>query len=460
MTQKMSFSKIVASASVGNVLEYYDFTLFVYLAPFISPLFFPTGDKVTAIIAGLGVYALGYFMRPLGAIFFGYIGDTYGRKRALILSIIMMAIPTALIGCLPTYHSIGILSPLLLLLCRLLQGLCVGGEYNGAGIFVVENVQKGNQTLAGSFITSSSALGGLCGSAVAGLVLLPFMPPWAWRGAFIAGALIAILGIYMRLKITENKPIPISSQRQTPLYQAVKNHPRAILCTMAAAGFTGLMYNLSFSYVSIFLTTFKHWPLTQSLAVVSFGSVFYIALVPLIGRFADAFGVKNTMKLGAYATFILIYPTLLLLSWATSLAGVLLAVSLLVVLCALYHAPMNYYMATLFPLSCRYTGVAFSYSIAMALLGGTTSMILVSLVSWINDPLLPSVYVMFGACLGLLSVIKSKPAAVTHPPSPDSAYEPPKPTSIKKEKTRLQAPLAGVSKKGKELPSHRRWVTP
>lgn len=407
MTKKMSFSKIVSSAAVGNVLEYYDFTLFVYLAPHIGPLFFPKGDKITAIIAALGIYALGYFMRPLGGILFGYIGDTYGRKNALTLSIIMMAIPTVLIGCLPTYEAIGVYSPILLTCCRLLQGLCVGGEYNGASIFAVENVEKG-RAFAGSLVTSSSALGGLIGSAVSGVVLMSFMPSWAWRGAFILGALIALFGLYVRLKVTENKPLERLSQR-APFLEAIKKHPRSVLCTMGIAGFSGIMFNLSLSYISIFLTTVKQWPITQALAVVSSGLVLYITIVPIVGRLADYFGTRITILTGAIGTILGIFPAIYLLTWSTSVTGILAGVYLLIILSAWFQAPMNYYMATLFPPECRYSGVAFSYSAAMAMFGGTTSMILASLIQWTHNPFVCVFYVLFGACIGLLGVYYSRP---------------------------------------------------
>ena len=178
---KSSDKKIILASMAGNVLEYYDFTLFVFLTPLISPLFFPAEDKVISLIAGLGTYAVGFFMRPFGSLFFGYIGDTWGRKKALTLSIFMMAIPTVLIGCLPTYEQVGMMAPLLLITCRLFQGLCAGGEYNGASIFTVENIQKAGAGLAGSFITSSSAIGSLSASIVASLVSLPGMQTWAWR---------------------------------------------------------------------------------------------------------------------------------------------------------------------------------------------------------------------------------------------------------------------------------------
>lgn len=415
MNNRMSFSQIVGSASVGNILEYYDFILFVYLAPHISPLFFPPGDKLTAIIAGLGIFAIGYFMRPLGAILFGYIGDTYGRKQALTISIILMAIPTVLIGFLPTYQSIGIFSPILLTMCRLLQGLCVGGEMNGAGIFAVENVSRNRRIFAGSVISSSTVVGAFLGSMVAGFVLSPFMPSWAWRGAFIMGALIAIYGLYIRLKIKENNPIEPNRER-VPLFQAIKNHPRAILCTVGVAAFSGIMFNLSLSYVNIFLATVKHWPMTQSLGVVSFGMALYICVIPLIGRIADYVGAYKTMMSATIATIVGIYPGVYLLTWSTTLLGVLCGVSLLVILTAWFIAPLNYYMASLFPTKCRYSGVAFGYSFGIAVFGGTTPMILTFLIKWTGNPFVCVYYALLGTCMALAALRFAKSAISTRDP--------------------------------------------
>jgi MHS family proline/betaine transporter-like MFS transporter len=412
MTKETSFSKIVGSAGIGNVLEYYDFTLFVFLAPHISHIFFPTGNNVTAMIAGLGVYAMGYFIRPLGAIIFGKIGDTYGRKQALTLSIMVMGIPTVLIGCLPSYQSIGILSPLLLTLCRLFQGLSVGGENTGAGIFTIENVQTNQRIFAGSLITSSSAFGGLLGSSVAGFVLLPFMPSWAWRGAFIVGALIAIFGLYVRLHVIENNPIKNTDPR-SPFREVLKNHPRSVFCVIGIAAFTGIMYNLTLTYLGVFLATFKNWPLANSLGVVSLGTIVYIILVPSRGYFVERIGVRKIMIASAIATMALIYPIFWVLTVTTCLYTILIMTTLLVVLTATFHAPINFYMASLFPPSCRYSGVALSYSIGMAIFGGTTSMILASLVHWTNNPLFCVVYVIFGAFLALLALVLIKPPSQT-----------------------------------------------
>lgn len=408
MNKTTSFSKIVGSATIGNVLEYYDFLLFIYLAPHISPLFFPAEDKITAIIAGLGVYALGYFMRPLGAIAFGYMGDVYGRKQALTVSIIMMAIPTFLMGCLPTYQSIGIMAPLMLILCRLIQGLSVGGEYIGAGIFSVENVVANRRSLAGSLITSASGLGGLLGSMVATFVFLPFMPPWAWRGAFMLGAFIGLFGLYIRLKVLENNPIS-SAGKRAPLMEAIKQHPKSIFCTFGIAAFSGIMNNLTLSYISVFLTVFKGWPLYQALSVMSIAKVLYIIINPFVGKISDHVGERIMMLTGAVATIILIYPLIVLLNNSYTIFPALCAVIPLAILSSWFQAPMNSYMASLFPPTCRYSGVAFSYSVGIACFGGTTSIILTSLIQWTNNPLISILYVVFGSILGLGAVLISKP---------------------------------------------------
>lgn len=431
MNKTTSFSKIVGSASIGNVLEYYDFLLFVYLAPHISPLFFPAEDKITAIIAGLGVYALGYFMRPLGAIVFGYMGDIYGRKQALTVSIIMMSIPTFLMGCLPTYQSIGIMAPILMILCRLIQGLSVGGEYIGAGIFSVENVVANRRSFAGSLITSASGLGGLLGSMVAALVFLPFMPPWAWRGAFMLGAFIGLFGLYIRLKVMENNPIS-SEGKRAPLMEAIKQHPRSILCTFGIAACSGVMNNLTLSYISVFLTVFKGWPLYQALSVMSFAKVFYVVLNPIVGKISDHVGERIMMVTGAVATLVLIYPLIVLLNNSHTIMLALCAVTPLAILSSWFQAPMNSYMASLFPAACRYSGVAFSYSVGIACFGGTTSMILTSLIQWTNNPIITVAYVLFSAILGLIAVLASKPLNKNEPNSHKSKNK--KPATVQTQK--------------------------
>jgi len=408
--EKRKSAKVIAAGMIGNALEYYDFNLFVFLTPVISPLFFPSEDKIASILVALGTYAIGYFMRPLGAIAFGYIGDIYGRRRALTLSIILMAIPTFLMGLLPSYEDVGIFAPIALICLRLLQGFCTGGEYNGAGIFTIENVDQKRAGFAGGMITSSSAIGCLMGSTIASLCLLEIMPSWAWRIAFLLGIVVGFVGVYLRSRIPDVYFTKVLNEKKQhlsfPLFEVIKNNPSAIFCTIGISAFSGIMYNISMTYVSIFLTVFQKWTPSEALSVMSFGILAYIILAPLGGWISDKFGGKNVMIMGALATLLGIYPFLSLLS-SNSIVSVIIAQLILVALAAWFQGPMNLFMATLFTPETRYSGLAFSYCVGMAIFGGTTTMFATFLANWTNNPITPAYYVMFGAIMGLISVVQA-----------------------------------------------------
>lgn len=416
--KKNKTRQIITAAMVGNSLEMYDFTLFAFLSPILSSLFFPSDDKIASLIATLGTFAVGYFMRPLGAIFFGYIGDKRGRKKALTLSIILMALPTFFIGLLPTYETVGFIAPIALILLRLLQGFCAGGEYNGAGIFVVENVESHKAGFAGGMITASSAIGVLLGALVAAFCTLKTMPPWAWRGAFLFGIVVGLIGFYIRRRLRDvylSEILEKKKQRSTfPLIEVIKSNPTAMLCTAGMAAFSGIMFYMSMSYVSIFLTKFQMWQPSSALFVMSLGILCYILLAPFTGWLSDKIGVKKVMVSGALVTLLCIYPFLVLLTSTTSIIHVIAAQLLLAASAAWFQGPMNLYMNRLFSPETRYSGLAFSYCTGMAIFGGTTPMISVGLIDWIHSPKAPAFYVIFGAIIAIVSVIVSKRKAL-HP---------------------------------------------
>ncbi|WP_010298205.1 MFS transporter [Candidatus Odyssella thessalonicensis] len=411
--QQTAPRKIVTASMIGNILEYYDFTLFGFLSPLLAPLFFPAFDPLTSLIAALATYGVGYFMRPLGAAFFGYVGDKYGRKRALSFSIILMSVPTVLIAFLPTYEQIGILAPIILILLRLLQGFCTGGEYNGAGIYVVENVNIKKAGFFGSLITISSAIGGLSANVVSSIVTLPLMPTWGWRLAFLVGGVIGGIGLYMRKKLPDNSLQEIRANNEVrpkvPLYQAITQHYRSMICTIGIAAFSGAMYNISFSYTSVFLSTHAEWHLSDSLFLMSLGTIVYILTVPCAGFLADRFGNKRVMLTGALATLICIYPLFLTLLSAKTLYQALVVQVCLALLAAWFQAPMNAYMAKLFPVKIRYSGLALSYNIGIALFGGTTPMICSILIRWTGQQIMPAFYIILISLIGIGAVLLSKP---------------------------------------------------
>ena len=186
-------TKTILTATIGNAIVYYDMTLYGFFAVFLSPLFFPSDNLITSQLSSLGVLASGFLARPFGGLIFGHIGDRFGRKKALIIAILLITIPTTVIGILPTYALIGIFAPIILVLCKLLQGICTGGEYSGAAIFLSEHHRGENEGLAGSILPVSSILGAILGTSLGGLFLLPEMPIWAWRIPFLLGGIFGIM---------------------------------------------------------------------------------------------------------------------------------------------------------------------------------------------------------------------------------------------------------------------------
>ena len=182
----MNRNKSMVSAMIGNALEYYDVMLYGFFALTIAPLYFPSNSPLTSHIAAMGAFAAGFLVRPLGGLIFGHIGDTYGRKKALVLSVLLATIPTFMIGILPTYDAIGIWAPIILICCRLVQGLCVAGEYVGASILIAEYTQRNKAGFACSLLPSSSLIGATIGSAFGAIATLSSMPPWAWRVPFMS----------------------------------------------------------------------------------------------------------------------------------------------------------------------------------------------------------------------------------------------------------------------------------
>src|SRR5689334_14524277 len=197
--------RVVFAGGIGSILEMYDFSLYAFFAPLLGELFFPSEKKITSLLATFSVFALGYLMRPFGGAIFGNLGDKYGRKRILILAVILMGVPTFLIGCLPTVQQVGPFAGLLLILVRLIQGFAVGSEFAGATIFMAEHAEIKNRGFMCSWIIFSIQLGLLVGSAVGTLVTASFssdfLRAWGWRLPFWAGILIIPIALYIRRNV-------------------------------------------------------------------------------------------------------------------------------------------------------------------------------------------------------------------------------------------------------------------
>ena len=203
-----AMKKTLLAGAIGNVLEWYDFALYGYFAPVLASLLFPSDSRSLSLISAFGVFAVGFLARPLGAMLFGYWGDTLGRRHALAWSILLMAVPTCLVGLLPTYGTIGVLAPIALTLCRFLQGLSVGGEFTGSATFLVEHAAASQRGYVGSWAGFSAQIGALLGSGVGALIASSLteeaLHQWGWRIPFVRGGLIAVAGWYVRTSVPES----------------------------------------------------------------------------------------------------------------------------------------------------------------------------------------------------------------------------------------------------------------
>jgi len=395
---------------VGNILEWYDFAVFGYLAPIITLQFFPDDTALTGLIKTYGIFATGYLMRPLGGILFGYIGDKMGRKKALLISIFMMAIPTMLIGVLPTHQQIGFYAALLLILLRMIQGLSVGGELIGSVSFMFEIASQKRKGFLGS-LTLSSAIGGLLlGSAV--VTFLEFllgadtMNTWGWRIPFLAGVVILFIGLWLREGMDESpeflKTEPKKDEKS--LYHHVKNEKMRILQLSAIISLTTISSYIMFVWMPTYLSTIIKHPLAHALSINTISMVILLITIPFAGHLSDIFGRKKIMIIATVAMLVLVWPLFVWLQ-VNSLWAVLGSQVVFALIIGFLQGPMPSLMAEMFPVRVRYTSIGIGYNFSVALLGGTAPVMATWLIEVTKNPFAPTWYIIFFSVVSLVALV-------------------------------------------------------
>lgn len=396
---------LISIISLGTLLEWAEYTFYGYMAVTLSTLFFPEKDP-RAILGTFGIFAAGYLMRPLGAIFFGHIGDRYGRKPALIGSMLLMGVTTFAIGCLPTYQTIGIAAPTLLLILRMLQGIAISGEYNGAGIFLTEKAEANKQCLTGSWVSAAAAWGMVAGGIAGYLISLPGAPSWSWRLPFLLGGVICILAFRIRYRLSESALFVDSKARKAtlPLLESIKKHKRALVFTGAIAAFTGIYVYTANIYIVVFLKQQVHLPTHHATFFAIFGEILVALLTPFWGFVADKTDPYKLYRLGLILV-IVFCPFMFILAYTGNYAAILLAMILYGVSNAILCGPMVKILFDQFPPDLRYTGVSFGWSVSAAIFSGTAPLVAELLTNKMNWILGPSFYVCLFA---LITFIFSK----------------------------------------------------
>jgi MHS family proline/betaine transporter-like MFS transporter len=409
----MQKKKLIFAAMIGNALEYYDFTLYGFFAAYLSPLYFPSDNHTTSLITSFGAFAAGFFMRPVGSLIFGHLGDKHGRKKALFFSVFLITLPTLIIGILPTYSQIGVLAPLMIVICRLAQGICTAGEYTGATVLISEYTERNQPGFACSLLPASSLMGAIIGTGLGALFLMEGMPSWAWRIPFVMGFIFGLFGLYLRSGLKESPLFTHLEKKKLtvglPILDVLKYQKRNFLCTMGM-GATSLA---SFYMISVYvftLTAQLKLPPSYGMLLNIFPLFCWITFLPIIGYFSDKVGLRKMMNYGAVALIVLSVPVFSFVSQEISVGKILFAQVVLSLCGALFVAPMGAFLATkLFPVSSRYSGIALGISCGEALFGGTAPLIATALVVLTGATTAPGFYLMFCSVIGWLALRYSKP---------------------------------------------------
>ncbi|MCW8419426.1 MFS transporter [Fluoribacter dumoffii] len=406
--------KVIFLASLGGALEFYDFIIYVIFAPIISQIFFPKTDKLASLMSVYAVFAIGYLIRPLGGIAFSHFGDKYGRKKTFIFSVILMAVPTVIIGFLPTYQHIGIWSSILLIFLRLLQGLSIGGEIPGALTFTCEHVNPRARGLACGVIFSLLNLGIFLGALISLILTSQLsndqLSSFGWRIPFIFGGLLGIFSFYIRKRLAES-PLFLAfkssaENNRMPFIEAVTLHWRKILQGIGLTCLGAVMINLLFLYMPTYLSTILVYPKQQATLFNTLNLGFYSLLLIFFCWSGDRIGRKLILLIGVVGFIILSYFLFILLSWQTTFS----LITALAIFAILSSSIMVYpsLLVDLFPVSIRYTGIAISYNLAFAFFGGLTPFIATYLVESLNTKLAPSFYLVFSALLCFVALLSLK----------------------------------------------------
>ena len=395
----------VIAGVAGNVLEWYDFALFGFFAQQIGTHFFPAHNPTASLLAAFGTFAAGFVMRPLGGALFGWVGDKFGRKQALLWSVMAMAFPSFLIGVLPGAETIGIAAPILLLLFRLLQGLAVGGEYGASAVFLVEGAEPGRRGWMGSWGPVGAFTGTLLGSAAGAIVNALESPDqvmaYGWRIPFILGIAVGLGGIAIRRFYIER--VPHQAPSRSPLGEALQAHWATTLHLVALVAGLAVGFYMTFVYAATWLGQVAHVPARTALEINTLAMALSLVGSLAAGALSDRIGRRPVLVAWGAALALLAYPMMSLMAKGET-GGIIAGQVVLALLVAAGSGALPATMAELAPWRVRCTVVSVAHNLGMALLGGTTPLIGAWLVSR-SGALAPAVYLAAAGAVSFVAAL-------------------------------------------------------
>jgi len=422
IVDKPIMKRALGGTIVGNTMEWYDVGIFGYLITTIGPVFLPEADTSVQTLFLLGTFAATFFARPLGGVFFGWLGDRIGRQKVLATTLMLMAASTFAVGILPGYSQIGIWAAALLVFVKLVQGFSTGGEYAGATTFVSEHAPDSQRGFFASFLDLGSYLGFAIGASLVSVLQITLgqdvMEAWGWRLPFLIAGPLGLVAIYFRMKIDESPAFqatldaqeeaqknPVGGTAETPkgpiaIFKAYWRNIIIAMLLVAAANTAG--YALT-SYMPTYLTENKGYDELHGTALTIPILVVMALCIPLAGRLSDRIGRRRVLWIGAISNILLAYPAFLLIGigaiWSTLLGLALVAFPV-----TFYVSNLASALPALFPTPSRYGAMGIAYNFAVAIFGGTTPFIIAALIVGTGNDMMPAFYLMGTSCVGAIAI--------------------------------------------------------
>jgi MHS family proline/betaine transporter-like MFS transporter len=404
--------RAVVGASIGNAVEWFDFAIYGFLATFIAAHFFPAGDDTAALLNTFAIFAAAFFMRPLGGLVFGPLGDRIGRQKVLAVVILLMSGATLLIGLLPTYTSIGVAAPLLLLGLRCVQGFSAGGEYGGGAVYLAEYADPERRGLTVTFMAWSGVLGFLLGSVTVTVLqaTLPAaaMDSYGWRIPFLLAAPLGLVGLYIRLRLDDTPEFTALRTRadiaRRPLYEALTTSWRPIMSVIGLFLIFNVGYYVVFTFLPSYLIKTLHHSKTASFVSITLASLVALILILPLAALSDRIGRRPLLIAGSAGFIVLAYPLFLLLN-SGSLVAAIGAHCALAAIESVYVSAAVTAGVELFATRVRYSGFSVGYNVCVALFGGTTPYAVTWLTANVGSVVAPAGYLMVAAVLSLGTVL-------------------------------------------------------
>tara|TARA_A100000171_G_scaffold43949_1_gene46345 strand:- start:3674 stop:4957 length:1284 start_codon:yes stop_codon:yes gene_type:complete len=394
-------------ALIAHSLSKYDVFLFGFLAPILKPLFFPANDFISTLSV-FASFAAGYLIRPLGALYFGHLGDKTGRKNAFMKTILFLIAPTFIIGLLPGYKEIGISASIIIILSRLVQGFGSGGEFSGVAVYSTEMSSQDKIGFTGGIVRSVGFLGTALGTGIASIMTLSFMPDWGWRITFIIGGIATLYSYYLRRKMSETQDFEAIKKKtnveRKPILSVFKNHKKKILAIFLVSSCAYIHLYMSSIYVNSLYSRHLSLPHSYTLLISTGIMLLWMLITPFAGRIADRVGV---LKYLTYINFISLIITPL--SFYFCLKNITFTSLLELHICsscigAFFFGPVPALFKTILPTNVRYSGTAMSNTLAQAILGGTAPFFATLFTKIAGTAIFSGVPVFLGSFLAIFGI--------------------------------------------------------